>query len=338
MINVTFVTSDMGSEYSWGIKNYTLHLAKNFGNNVKIVIEEKKYKGIQNYIIYPKSVKSHLNQQDILHLISQTFGYFTRFKFQNPTVITCHDMMAFSRPDMFDSKKRAILSRLLIRGMDKCDKIISVSEFTKNEVMRYMKIDEDKISAVHSGISEDFRPHKKKSDLDYIVYFGSEEKRKNISALIDAFSLLKMSFPELKLVKNYDNPKIREKIRSMGLEKDVIITGNLSEKMMAEYYSNAKAFVFPSLFEGFGFTPLEAMACGCPVASSNAAAMPEILGDAPLYFNPSNPEEIAQSVSSIMNDKTLSIRLSRKSTNRAKKFTWKTTAKKTRKVYEEVLE
>ena len=120
--------------------------------------------------------------------------------------------------------------------------------------------------------------------------------------------------------------------------KDVIITGNLTEDAMAEYYSNARVFVYPSLFEGFGFTPLEAMACGCPAASINAAAMPEILGDAPMYFDPCDTSDIYDKVSAILSDKDLSGKMSRKSLKRAKEFTWKAAAKKTRKVYEEVLQ
>ena len=333
MIDVGMVSGGLGSEYNWGIKNYITNLSRNIGRGFRISVKETGG-GIRRYVRPPAFDGMGF---DLMHFSSQTFGHISKSA-NLPSVITCHDMMAFSRPDLFDSRKHAFFSRLAIRGMEKCVRIIAVSEFTKNEVMRYMKVDEDKISAIHSGISEAFRPQRKKNDSDYIVYFGSEERRKNIYTLIDAFVILKRKFPDLKLVKNYDNPGVRERIRSLGIENDVIITGNLSEKHMADYYSNAKAFVYPSLFEGFGFTPLEAMACGCPVASSNAAAMKEILGDAPIYFNPSRPEEIAESVSSIMNDKALSRRLSRKSSNRAKKFSWKTTAKKTEKVYGEVLE
>ncbi len=328
MISVGMVSGGLGSEYNWGIKNYITNLSENIGKEFRISIKETG-----GFLRYLRS--ENLSGFDIVHLSSQTFGHLSRQAGER-SVITCHDMMAFSNPGLFDKRRQALLSRIAIKGMEKCGRIISVSEFIKNEIIRHMKVDEDNINVIHSGISEAFRPQRKK-ESDYIVYFGSEEKRKNISALIDAFVILKRTFPELKLVKNYDNPVVREKIRSLGIQDDVMITGNLSEKQMAEYYTNAKAFVYPSLFEGFGFTPLEAMACGCPVASSNAAAMPEILGDAPVYFNPMRPEEIAGSVASIINDKTLSKKMSRKSLSRAKKFSWKTAAKKTEGVYREVL-
>lgn len=332
MINVQMISGNIKSEYNWGIKNYILGLSRNIGKGFRITAKETE-NGLLRHIRAPR-----LADGDIIHFSSQTFGHLSKSAAGKPMVITCHDMMAFSRPELFEKKRHAFFSRLAINGMEKCGKIICVSEFAKNEAMRYMKIGDDDVSVIHSGISEDFMPRKKKNESDYIVYFGSEERRKNVSSLIDAFVMLKKSFPELKLVKNYDNPSIRERIRSLGLEKDVIITGNLTEDGMAGYYSNARAFVYPSLFEGFGFTPLEAMACGCPVVASNAAAIPEILGDAPLYFDPLDANEMADKVKSILDDSALSRKLSGKSLLRAKKFPWKTAAKKTRKVYEEVLQ
>ncbi len=332
MINVQMISGGIGSEYNWGIKNYILSLSKNIGKGFRITVKETE-NGFLRHMRPP-----HLDGGDIIHFSSQTFGHLSKSATGKPTVITCHDMMAFSRPELFESRRHAFFSRLAIKGMEKCGKIICVSEFTKNEVMRYTQAREDDIRVVHSGISGAFRPRRKKKEADYIVYFGSEERRKNIPVLIDAFAMLKADFPGLKLVKNYDNPAIRERIRSLGLEKDVKITGNLTEDGMAEYYSNARAFVYPSLFEGFGFTPLEAMACGCPVASSNAAAMPEILGDAPTYFDPESPADICSKVSSILADSGLSRKMSRKSLKRSNNFTWKTAAKKTGNVYEEVLQ
>ncbi|MBI2579589.1 MAG: glycosyltransferase family 4 protein [Candidatus Aenigmarchaeota archaeon] len=336
MMNVTIAANDMSGKYNWGIKNYALNLVKNMDKDVKIVIVEKKMSGIMDYIRYPKFVKKSLPPGGILHLASQTFGYFSRFGMKNRTIATCHDLMAFSNPEFFENRKYAAFSRLMIRGVEKCEKIIAVSEFTKHQLVKYLGVDGGKIYVIHSGISEDFWPRKKKNDTDYIVYFGSEEKRKNVAAFIEAFCMLKKEYPEIKLVKNYNNPFIWKKILSMGLERDVIVTGNLTQKQMAEYYSSAKAFVYPSLFEGFGFAPLEAMACGCPVAASDAAAVPEILGDAPLYFNPLDASEICNKVSMILESRKLSRKMSAKSVKHAKKFTWKKTSKKTKKVYEEV--
>ena len=334
MTDVQMISGSIGSEYNWGIKNYILNLSKNIGKGFCITVKETE-SGFLRRIRPPHLADAG---SDIIHLSSQTFGHLSKSAALKPVVITCHDMMAFSRPDLFERRRHAFFSRFAIKGMERCDKIVCVSEFAKKEAMHYMGIDGDDTSVIHSGISENFRPRKKKNEDEYIVYFGSEERRKNVLSLIDAFAMLKKSFPELKLVKNYDNPKIRDRIRSLGLEKDVIITGNLTEDAMAEYYSNARVFVYPSLFEGFGFTPLEAMACGCPAASSNAAPMPEILGDAPMYFDPCDPSAIYGKGSRILSDKDLSGKMSRKSLKRAKEFTWKAAAKKTRKVYEEVLQ
>jgi glycosyltransferase involved in cell wall biosynthesis len=330
MTNVVMVTSPLGSQYNWGIKNYVTCLEKNMGKGVNIRLLERK-KRISEYISKPR-----LPDADVIHLSSQTFGFYAP-SIKYPNVITCHDMMAFSRPNLFESRREALLSRLAIKGMEKCDRVIAVSGFTKKQVVQYMGIDESKITAIHSGISSEFRPRRKKKEADYLVYFGSEEKRKNVAALIDAFFMLKKLHPELKLIKNYNNPRIWKRVCSLGLEKDVIITGNIREREMASYYSNAKAFVYPSLFEGFGFMPLEAMACGCPVAASSSTAMPEILGDAPVYFNPSDTKDIAEKISLILDDQALSGKLSRKSIQRAKRFSWKKTCRETKKVYMEVV-
>lgn len=327
MISVEMVSGPLKSEYNWGIKNYVNGIAGSM-RGVRLSVNES---GSMRFF------NNHgFGQADVVHLASQTFGHMSK-RISKPSVITCHDLMAFSNPGLFDKKSRAILSRIAIKGMERCSRIISVSGFTKEEIVKHINVDADKIEVIHSGINKNFFPRKKKRDADYIVYFGSEERRKNVGALIDAFQMLKKAHPDLKLVKNYRNPLIWKKICSMGLEKDVIVTGNLTEDQMAEYYSNAMAFVYPSLFEGFGFTPLEAMSCGCPVVSSNAAAMPEILSDAAVYFNPGSAFDMAEKISMIIDDKKLSRKLSGRSVSRAKKFSWEEAAKKTKKVYEEAI-
>ncbi|MHC1589435.1 MAG: glycosyltransferase family 4 protein, partial [Candidatus Hecatellaceae archaeon] len=125
-------------------------------------------------------------------------------------------------------------------------------------------------------------------------------------------------------------------VKALKIEDDVVFTGWCSQEDLASYYSQAEVFAFPSVYEGFGWPPLEAMACGCPVVSSNASSMPEILGDAALLVNPYDVEGWRQALDQVLSSDRLRSRLSGLGLSRAKNFTWEKTAKQTLEVYMEV--
>ncbi|MGB9804811.1 glycosyltransferase family 4 protein [Desulfofundulus sp.] len=186
---------------------------------------------------------------------------------------------------------------------------------------------------------EAFKREKRLSQ--YILYVGNRKPHKNLGRLLQAFARLKPSCPELQLVivgKVFDqHDELASMIRSLRLQGVKEIKECNDEELRLLYYG-ARALVLPSLYEGFGLPPLEAMACGTPVVVSNTASLPEVVGDAGVYVNPYDVDDIAQGIYRVLTDQELRCQLREKGLARAKLFTWKRSARETLKVFEEVLE
>lgn len=295
----------------------------------------------------------------VLHLPNQHFGRFGLF-LKKPFIITCHDLLKY-----FDLKRKGIFfQKPTIRGrvyltmdfvgMKKARKIIAISERTKRDLMSYLGIPEEKISVIYQGINHKIfklpRTIQRKIDFPYILYVGTEVSRKNFQGVLNAFKKIKAKreFRNLKLVKvgnassGWSHEKYRNislnLIRSLNLENEVIFTGFLDKEELASYYAGAECLVFPSFYEGFGFPPLEAMACGCPVIASNASSLPEVVGDAGLLVNPDDDNSIAVAVESILSNENLKNSLKKSGLERAKLFSWRRTAEATLRIYQEIEE
>lgn len=223
---------------------------------------------------------------------------------------------------------------------DKAKVIISPSEFTKNKMVEIYKCDPNKIKVIPLGYQSDIfnTNYDLLSCKKTLVKYGIEgpfimtvsrlEKKKNITTLIDAFKLLTQKWPELKLVlvgqPGYGYDEIKQK-----LNNKVIQTGWLSAKRIAMLYNQAQAFVFPTLYEGFGLPILEAQACGCPVVVSNICSCPEVGGNGALYFDPHNPQELAVKIASLIESPDLKQDLINKGFENFKKYSWNKTALET---------
>lgn len=300
-----------------------------------------------------------LNSQNaILHFPHQHFGRFGHF-LQKPFIITCHDLLKY-----FDLKRTGaffqnptFLGRMYLSldfsGMKKARKIIAVSKYTKHDLVTYLRIPEEKIEVIYQGVDlENFKPEprgtRRRKNLPYLLYVGSEIPRKNFAGVLKAFKSLKADrmFRNFKLVKvgNASSGWSREKyrnqsldlIKTLGLENEVIFTGFVDKKELASYYAGAKCLVFPSLYEGFGLPPLEAMACGCPVITSNSSSLPEVVGNASLLIDPCNVDEIVAAIKKVLSNEHLRNSLRRAGLERAEQFSWQKTAEATLKVYQEV--
>jgi glycosyltransferase involved in cell wall biosynthesis/subtilisin family serine protease len=220
-------------------------------------------------------------------------------------------------------------------------KIIAISDFTKKELIDAYGAEADKIVVVHNGYND-----KLYKDLaadpageavlslygirpPYLFYVGRLEKKKNIAALIEAFHFLKNRRPDLphKLYlvgdASFGFDDIKYSIHGFGLENDIFTTGWIAEKDLPHIFARAEAFVFPSNYEGFGIPLLQAMATKTPIAASQAASIPEIAEDAAVFFNPSNPDDMANAMISVLDDKELRRRLVKAGEERVKQFSWK---------------
>jgi len=249
------------------------------------------------------------DEPDVIHLPNQNFARFALSR-KRPYIVTVHDLVRFYfrfDPERLSEK---IWLRLDIRGIRRASHIIATSQHTKNDLVKYMKIPESRISVVYNGIDHNiFKPYDVKLrllDKPYILYVGSERPRKNLPRLFQAFAVLKKEFPDLKLLKigpvgRYDKygQESERMLISQGVVRDVAFVDYVSEHDLVSYYCSAVLLAYPSLYEGFGLPPLEAMSCGCPVVTSNVSSIPEVVGDAGLMINPYAVSGLAQAMSNI---------------------------------------
>lgn len=177
---------------------------------------------------------------------------------------------------------------------------------------------------------------------EYIGFFATLEPRKNALTLIRAYSLLKKRAKglERKLVlagsAGWENDDVFAEIKSLGLTDDVVVTDYVPDDDLSLLMNGAEVMVYPSLYEGFGLPPLEAMACGTPVIASNTSSLPEVVGDAGIMVDPEDVEGLADAIASVLSDQGLRDEMSRKGLARAKQFSWEQAARETLKVYEDV--
>jgi len=291
---------------------------------------------------------------DVVHLPSNSLGHYGNF-LKVPFIITVHDLIRY-----FDLKgNRTLINRPNFRdrlrlnmdykGIKKAARIIAVSQATKNDLIHYLDIPEEQISVVLLGVDHNvFHPVSHRvSNRPYVLFVGSEHPRKNLAQLLKAFSQLKSEpeFKGLKLVKvgkagsrqlgNF-RKQTTEVINSLGLTKEVIFTDFVSESELPAYYSGATVFVFPSLYEGFGLPPLEAMACGCPVITSNTSSLPEVVGKAGIMVDPYDTDGLVKAMRQVLTNNELRNDMIRKGLEQAKRFSWGKTAEMTQEVYNKI--
>ena len=330
---VLIVTSEKS-----GVDKYSQELAKRL--DVKKV-ESRRYLSLIEAYRLSRLIRS---QDDIVHLPNQNFARFALF-IKNPYIVTVHDLIRFSLGFAQETITEKILLKLDIRGIKRASHIIAVSQNTKDDLIKYLNIPDSKISVIYNGVDHGiFKPYTVKMlDKPYILYVGSERPRKNLSRLFEAFAKLKGEFPELKLAKvgiSGRSKKYRKetmkKLVSLGLTGDVIFVEYITELDLACYYSSAALLAYPSLYEGFGFPLLEAMACGCPVVTSNTSSLPEVVGEAGIMVNPYDTDGLAQAMRRVLTDDKLRDDMVRKGLEQAKRFSWEKAAEQTLEVYNKV--
>lgn len=270
-------------------------------------------------------------------------------------IVTCHDLISMFFPENIPLASRLFYSKWEPFSYRKAAKIIAISEHTKKDLMAFLKIPEEKIRVIPLAASHDFRPIKrpqtlkkvwkkyfdKRAGQDYILAVGTLEPRKNLPFLVRAYALAVRGGLDANLVitgkKGWYYEGLFKLVDDLNLSDRVIFTGYVAEEDLPALYSGAKAFVFPSLYEGFGLPPLEAMACGTPVVSSNTSSMSEVIGKAGILISPKDERVWAKNILKVLRDKGLAQTLSQMGIRQAKKFSWEQTARKTIAVYAETM-
>jgi len=323
-----------------GVDKYSQELAERL--NVKQIISPR-YMSLKEGFRLSKLIR---NEHDIVHLPNQNFARFC-FLRKKPYVVTVHDVVRFYLHFEPESIVERLLLRLDIWNIKRASNIIAISQHTKKDLIKYMRIPESKITVIYDGIDHNifklYDVNLRILDRPYILYVGSERPRKNLGSLFEAFAVLKKDFPNLNLLKvgtagRYDRyrKESQRKLVSLGINRDAAFIEYVSEHDLATYYRSAELLAYPSLYEGFGLPPVEAMACGCPVVTSNVSSIPEVVGDAGILVNPHDVNSLIQAMKRVLTNNRLRDEMVRKGLEQVQKFSWEKTAELTLQVYNKV--
>jgi glycosyltransferase involved in cell wall biosynthesis len=244
-----------------------------------------------------------------------------------PTVVTVHDLQHLDHPELFSRAERLFRARTHEGSARKADAVVVPSQFVRRRAIELLGLPPENVHAIAWGVDhERFRPGDEPRE-QFLLYPARPWPHKNHARLFDAFAHLREERPELRLVLTGGGHEGRP------VPPGVEVRGLVSGEELASLYRRTACLVFPSLYEGFGQPPLEAMACGCPVACSNAASLPEVVGNAARLFDPSSAEEIVAAVEEVLENPD-AWRL--RGLDRAPGFTWEKTAQAHDAVYEEL--
>jgi len=285
--------------------------------------------GASNKVIFLKKAINFIPKYDIYHFTNQNLSFLTK---KRKSIVTCHDIYPYLFPkNLFEKCIRAFL----YSGLKRAERIIADSENTKNDLVKYFKIDPDKIVVIYLGVSNEFKNYPKDKarkklalpkSAKIIMHIGEvEAKRKNTKRVFRTF---------LRLSEKIDNLYLLRIGKGEIRHDRVINLYKISDEEMIAAYNASDVLLFPSLYEGFGLPPLEAMKCGLPVVTSTATSLPEIAGGAAILVNPYNEIELEEAVYKILTNERLRKDLIRRGLERAKLYTWKSCAARVSKIYE----
>lgn len=352
------------SIYGTGVSVYTLEIVKNliklhpedefilFGGSLRrrqeLIDIAKKLKGKPVVFPFPPTfmdfiwnslhlfpVENITGPVDIIHTSD-----WTEPPSKYPKVTTVHDLIPFKYPQTTADSIRQTHKKRLAWVIRESKKIIAVSQATKQDLISILRVPEEKIVVIPEGVEERNEPQpleiqemvqrRYKTGDEYIFTLSTLEPRKNQANLIKAYEIVRNSYPNLKLVIS-GKTGWGEKVEPVP---GVIMPGYIPYADLPALYSGCLAFVLPSVYEGFGLSPLQAMACGASVAVSNVSSLPEVVGDAGILFDPYDVQDMAAAIIKAIENRST---LREKSLKQASKFSWKKAAESTYKVYQEVV-
>lgn len=352
---------DDGNRYTLFMSREAAAAFGKAGGKFKIIKTDVRWYGWKEHLIMPWLI--HRSGVDIMHWPHINVPFWCPV----PYTVTVHDLIVWHWPDSRATTlpgwryrfKLFSYRRVLANALRKAKKIITVSNFSKRDIVRQLGIDEKKIAVTYLGVDRmvlgterlpnsasfaDYLSGTFNIRKPYLLYVGSAYPHKNLERLIAAFAQLRIKFYrswQLALVgrEDYFYKNLAAKTAKdfpKEVASDVIFTGQASERDLDGLYRGARALVFPSLYEGFGLPPLEAMARGVPVVAAKAASIPEILADAAYYFNPEDVPNMAAALDLIGGSRSAQDELSRRGLERVKHFSWDKTAKQTLEIYSQI--
>jgi len=281
---------------------------------------------------------SIFEKADLIHFPAPKIYYGKRPNV--PVVMTVHDLMALRFPKLFPKRTHILMKCLLLRYLKEADLICAVSEATKKEILHYYPISPEKIHVIHLPLLSRKREVSYEKE-PFIFYVGSFEPRKNLPRIIEVFALLKKEgFPHKLILAGKEQGTHQipwDLIKKLGIEKEVIHKGYVTEEEKDHLFQKAALFIWPSLYEGFGLPLLEAMAFGTPILTSNNSSIPEVVGDAAECVDPEDTGAIFRGALKILNSQEHAHTLMAKGAERAKMFSIEEFGKKHVELYQSVL-
>jgi glycosyltransferase involved in cell wall biosynthesis len=340
---------DESTEYVVLCRALDQQLVGALGANFRAVAEGSPGYSIREQVTVPVDLRRE--RAELFHAPHYVLPPLTPCK----AVVTIHDCIHLRFPQYLPNRLGYAYARASMwMATHRSDRIITVSEASKRDILDYFRVPPEKIDVIYNGIDERFGQSPPDDDIarireryqlndPFILYAGNIKPHKNLERTIEAFHLLRRNpeFENVKLVIIGDEiakyAALRHAVHHYKLHKYVRFFGFVPDSTLAILYRLAAVFVFPSLYEGFGLPPLEAMASGTPVITSNVSSLPEVVGDAALLVDPLQPEDIAEAMRRVLTDPALREDLRRRGLARAQHFSWERSIRRVRDIYGEVL-
>jgi len=339
---------DRETEYLLICQPRDRELALSLGDNFRVEVDTSPPYSFREQLSIPWTLLR--TRARVLHEPHYVLPPLARCK----SVVTIHDCIHLRFPQYLPNRAALTYARAQMgSAARRSHRILTVSEASKRDILHYFPVHPEKITVIYNAIDERFAVPPPEEDVQrvaeryqlrdkFVLYVGNVKPHKNLERLIDAFHLLRQSpgLDDVKLVLIGDEisryAALRRAVHRYNLHKFVRFLGFLPDEMLAIVYRLAGVFVFPSLYEGFGLPPLEAMASGTPVVTSNVSSLPEVTGDAALLVDPTSAEAIADAMRRVLTDATLASDLSARGLRRAREFSWEHAATRIRDIYLDV--
>lgn len=314
---------------------------------IKKVPYDSTLLGIIKRSLYSQSFWYAEEESECFDIFHSPFFYAPKFR-KAKLLITAHDLRLYRYPRTYHFLRYVFLKYAVKNSLKRADRIISISEFTKKEIIELCDIDQNKIVVIHEAINRDFFSPKCLSDYSipkeyvflkecrFIFTLGHVEPRKNYERLIEAFNLLKEDTrnSNLKLVIGGKlNLKTKRFLSMVKDNSDILYLNYIPDQLLIWLYKNTSLFVFPSIYEGFGFPPLEAASLGTISAVSNASCIPEVCGDSSIYFDPYSVQDIADKIAIGLYDKDVITTKEKELEKNLNRFSWEINAQQTIDIY-----
>ena len=340
--NVIYINARFLTQETTGVQRFASELSKKIKNsNLEAIFLAPKVGIIQHRLLQELKViqignfKGYIWEQIELPLFLKTIGSPILVNLMSTSPIlyfnkiyTLHDITFIRYPKNFNWKFRIVYKILVPLMLRSSKKIITVSNFSKNEIISYYGIENKKISIVYNGINveinNELRINENSSNHKYFLTVSTPSENKNLIRLIEAFVLLDRSDIKLYIIGGFDSFRYKNisGINNYSKNMNIVFKGRVSDEELKVYYKNAIGFLFPSLYEGFGIPPLEAQNYGCPVMVSAINVFSEIYRDSVIYCDPFSVKDITKNLSLLVKDKKLVKELKMKGLENVKKFTW----------------